>query len=123
MLVAASILQARSEFEPVGPAMLLIFGVVAIAVYLVPSIIAYRRRHEYRHVILGINVVGGVFILGWLVAFVWAVWPSERSLADPLIGNVTGKGQRNVGDTVGSAAAGLQRGFHSETNVVDKDRR
>ena len=37
----------------------------------------------------------------WLAAFIWAVWPSDKSLIDPIAGNVTGKGSRNSGDTFG----------------------
>lgn len=92
------------------------FGVIIVAAlfYLVPTFVAYRRKHHYRHVILALNVIGGITGLGWAVAFVWAVWPSDKSLVDPVLGNVTGKGYRNAGDTVGAAAYGQSRGYDEE---------
>ena len=39
------------------------------------------------------------------------MWPSEKSLIDPIAGNVTGKGLRNSGDTIGSINFGVERGY------------
>ena len=78
----------------------LILGLILLFVYFIPTFIALKRKHAYKWVILGINtfaIVGGV---PWLVAFIWAVWPTNKSLFDPIAGNVTGKGTRNTGDTV-----------------------
>ena len=97
---------------------LVIFVIVLIllAVYFIPTFIALRRRHTYKWVILGINtfaIAGGV---PWLVAFIWAVWPTNKSLFDPIAGNVTGKGTRNSGDTVGSIEYGRERAYLDEKN-------
>ena len=43
----------------------------------------------------------------WLAAFIWAVWPTNKSLIDPIAGNVTGKGYRSSGDTIGSRAPNI----------------
>jgi hypothetical protein len=80
--------------------------VLMLTFYLVPSIVAYRRGHHYRHVILAVNVIGGTTGIGWAVAMVWAAWPVDKSLADPVLGNVTGKGYRNAGDTLGAVSFG-----------------
>lgn len=98
-----------------GSTELMIFAIFAMLIYLIPSFIAYSRRHAYRHVILGINIVGGVTGLGWIVAFAWAIWPANRSLADAVIGNPTGKGVQNVGDSIGSAVYGIERGYKMES--------
>jgi hypothetical protein len=66
-------------------------------------------------VIFGLNAVGFTGVT-WLGSFVWAVWPSEKSLIDPLAGNVTGTGRRNSGDTLGSIEYGKERGYESEKN-------
>ena len=87
-----------------------------LAVYFCPSIIAFKRRHAFKYVILGINIIGFVGILPWIIAFIWSVWPSDKSLLDPIAGNVTGKGQRNVGDTLGSVQYGVERGYQDERN-------
>ncbi len=95
--------------------LLMALGAVCIAcIYFMPTIIAYRRRHAYKHVILGINIIGFVGVFPWVGAFIWAAWPEDKSLIDPLAGNVTGKGRRNSGDTIGSAQYGVERGYKEE---------
>lgn len=64
--------------------------------------------------ILGINVIGFVGVLPWVIAFIWAAWPKNKSIIDPVVGNVTGKGRRNTGDTIGAASYGLARGYAEE---------
>ena len=84
--------------------------------YFIPTTIAIHRRHSYKWVILGINVIG-FWVIPWIIAFVWASWPKEKSLIDPLAGNVTGKGRRNAGDTIGSATYGTERGYKEEQEL------
>ncbi|MEI8315436.1 MAG: superinfection immunity protein [Verrucomicrobiota bacterium] len=68
---------------------ILIVVVIVLGIYLLPSIIAFRRKHHYRFIILGINVVMGLTGIGYLAAFVWAVWPSQTSVIDPLVASPT----------------------------------
>ena len=95
--------------------MLWIFGVallasIFLALYFLPAYIAIKRKHHYKFVILALNI-SGVF---WVVALVWALYPSDKSLIDPVIGNVTGLGKRNTGDAIGSVAYGSKRGYEDE---------
>ena len=94
------------------------FWLFAIAIifvlYWIPTIIAFRRDHTYKMVILGLNFFGFAMGITWLIAVVWAAWPDNQSLADPIFGNPTGKGLRNVGDTAGSVVYGSGRGFADE---------
>ena len=92
---------------------LLIVLIIFVALYFLPTIVAFFRSHAYKFVILGLNVAGFTGIL-WLVSFVWAVWPRNKSLLDPVAGNVTGTGRRNVGDTLGSIEYGQGRGYREE---------
>jgi len=92
----------------------LFFILLFLALYFIPFIIAFFRRHAYKWVILALNVAG-VSGITWLIALVWAVWPTEKSLIDPIAGNVTGKGSRNAGDTIGSVEYGRRRGYDEET--------
>jgi hypothetical protein len=103
----------------------LILGLLAICLYFAPAIIAYKRRHEYKLVILGINVIGFVGVLPWVIAFIWAAWPKDKSIIDPVVGNVTGKGRRNTGDTIGAASYGLARGYaeEQEASTLEQDSR
>jgi len=93
----------------------LILVLLALALYFTPFIIALTRGHSYKWVIFGLNAIGFSGVT-WLVSFVWAVWPSEKSLIDPVAGNVTGTGRRNVGDTLGSIEYGKERGYTEESN-------
>lgn len=63
-------------------ALILICGLLALVVYLLPTVIAFRRKHHYKWVILGINAVFGFTGIGLLAAFVWAVWPRQTALLD-----------------------------------------
>ena len=59
-------------------------------------------------------VFGVWTVLLWLAAIIWAVYPAEKSLIDPVVGNPTGTGYRNAGDTIGSAQYGAERGYAQE---------
>ena len=86
---------------------------VALPIFFIPSIVAYRRKHAYLGVIVGLNIFGFTGFL-WIIAFIWAVFPSNKSLIDPFLGNVTGTGVRNTGDTIGSVKYGVRRGEEDE---------
>jgi hypothetical protein len=89
-------------------AWVILWALVAAAAacfYCLPTIIAFRRNHAYKWVIFAINLALGASGLGWLIALVWAVYPQEKSLADPLLGNPTGTGTRNAGHTMGEFSA------------------
>ena len=96
---------STSDWVVVGAAVVLL----AAFVYALPTYIAFRRNHQFKWIILAINAVLGASGLGWLIALVWAVWPQEKSLADPLLGNPTGTGSRNVGHTLGEMRASAAR--------------
>ena len=96
----------------------IILAFVVIALYFVPTIIAYRRDHGYKGIILAINLVLGASGIGYLIALVWAIWPQEKSILDPVLGNPTGLGVRNVGDTFGSKKAGEVRGEVQEKDMT-----
>ncbi len=96
---------------------LVAWGLGALALFLlvlfVPFIIAIIRGHQYKWIIF-VLCIFGFFGIPWIVALVWAIWPTEKSLADPVLGNPTGVGARNVGDTLGSVNFGKDRGYRAE---------
>lgn len=96
----------------------IIVALIVIVIYFVPTIIAYRRDHSYKGIIFAINFVLGASGIGYLVALVWAIWPEEKSLLDPVLGNPTGLGVRNVGDTFGSKKTGEVRGEVQEKDMT-----
>lgn len=69
--------------------LVLFFIVIAILVFFAPSLIAFQRQHYYKWIIFAINVVTGVSGLGYVIALVWAIWPSRTGLADPFINDPT----------------------------------
>jgi len=104
-----------------GGTIAIVLGFIVVlcgAFYFLPTLIAFLRQHHFRWVILAINVAAGWTVLGWLVAFAWSVWPSDKSLVDPVIGNPTGLSDRNAGDTVGAYNFGKIRGFESERSKL-----
>lgn len=46
---------------------------VAIAVYLLPAIAAFDMRHHNAPAIAALNVLLGWTLIGWALAFVWAL--------------------------------------------------
>jgi hypothetical protein len=79
-----------------------------LAIAFVPTIIAFRREHHYKWIILVLCLFSW-FGITWLIAMIWSVWPSEKTLIDPVVGNPTGTGKRNAGDTIGEASASMNR--------------
>jgi len=45
----------------------------AAALYLIPTLLAYRRKTNSRGLIAALNVLGGWTGIGWLAALVWAI--------------------------------------------------
>ena len=89
----------------------LIAGIIALC--LLPYLIARRRGHAYQNIIL-VLCIFGIAGITWVIALIWALYPSEQSLIDPVLGNPTGTGVRNVGDTLGAVAYGRERGYARE---------
>lgn len=51
----------------------LVATAAAAAVYLLPTIIAYRKQKGNRAAILALNIFLGWTFLGWLIALIWAL--------------------------------------------------
>lgn len=94
-----------------------VIGLLLLALYFLPSLIAFTRGHEYAWVIFAINLAAGWTLIGWAVAIIWAVWPRNKSMIDPFLGNPTGLTGRNAGDSWGGYEYGKQRGFEQERSL------
>ncbi|OON81581.1 superinfection immunity protein [Streptomyces tsukubensis] len=55
-------------FGKLGPVEAVVLTVVGLLVYLLPSIIAFRRGSPHRWAALAVNVILGATVIGWLVA-------------------------------------------------------
>ncbi|MBF8773886.1 superinfection immunity protein [Pseudomonas fulva] len=51
---------------------------MGIAMYLLPTIIAWSRSHHNKAPILLLNLLLGWTVLGWLAALIWSVSASKR---------------------------------------------
>ena len=45
---------------------------ILLVVYLLPGIIAYKRKHHNASAIMSLNIILGWTVLGWVGALVWA---------------------------------------------------
>jgi len=92
--------------------------ILLYVIFWFPSIVAKRRGHAYTSMIQVLNIATLFTFITWFIAAGWAIFPSEKSLFDPVVGNPTGLGRRNAGDTIGAAGQGLGRGksFEEETD-------
>jgi hypothetical protein len=92
--------------------------VLALVITFVPAFIAFKREHHYKWIILILCLFTPVGGVTWIIALVWSVWPANKSLIDPVVGNVTGTGVRNAGDTAGDVAEGVKRGQTEEKSAA-----
>lgn len=47
--------------------------VVMLALYFLPSYVAYRTKHKDQVAILALNLLAGWTLVGWIISFVWAL--------------------------------------------------
>ena len=57
---------------------LTLFLIAIAAVYALPTIVAFRRGHPNRYVILVVNLAFGGTIIGWGIALAWALHAVHR---------------------------------------------
>lgn len=90
-------------FFAVALGVLLVAGIIALL--LMPGFIAFRRENPYKWIIGIVGVTSPIFLgASWLVAIIWAAWPSNRSLIDPIVDSPTGSG-KNTGDAIGNVVS------------------
>lgn len=68
---------------------MIVVGLICLAVFLLPSIIAFKRQHHYKFIILAINLLFGVTGFGYLIALILAVWPQKTALVDVVTNDLT----------------------------------
>ena len=66
--------------------------VAAFFFYIIPSIVAWKRKHYYKWVIIALNLFFGTTGIGWLVALVCAAWPSNTPFFSLLTRDAVSKG-------------------------------
>jgi hypothetical protein len=70
-----------TQFPPDDTVFIIVLGIsllIAGIVYIMPSIVAFRRNHPNRWIILVINIAFGTTIVGWGIALAWAMRAAHR---------------------------------------------
>lgn len=70
------------------------FLILAALLYFIPAIVAFHRRHHYRWPIFAFNLGAAWTGLGWIGTLVWALWPAQSAIIDPIVGDATGSDRR-----------------------------
>jgi len=75
--------------DEVGVYILIFFvSIIGIAIYFLPTIIAFKRSHRNRWIIFLLNIFGATIIL-WVIALVWSL----NKIDDPIKGGQPVVGQ------------------------------
>lgn len=55
----------------------LLFFLVALFIYFIPTIVAFARNHANALAIFILNLFLGFTLVGWVIALIWAVYNKE----------------------------------------------
>jgi hypothetical protein len=61
-----------NSMSPDGQLLFQILVVIALALYLLPTIIVGFRKHHNKGAIIATNILLGWTFIGWVAAFIWA---------------------------------------------------
>ncbi len=53
-------------------------GILAVLIYLLPSYLAFKRKHPNKIGVTLLNIFLGWTFLGYLIALIWALYPPEK---------------------------------------------
>lgn len=57
---------------------------VSLVAYMMPAVVAYARHHPSTVAVGMLNVLGGWFLLGWILSLVWAVFSDTQQSAQAI---------------------------------------
>ncbi|WP_233267731.1 superinfection immunity protein [Aeromonas veronii] len=55
-----------------GALQILMFGIIFLCLYLIPTTVAAKRNHHNMLAIFMLNLLGGWTFIGWAAALIWA---------------------------------------------------
>jgi hypothetical protein len=59
-----------------------IITLILLPLFLLPSIIAFKKNHKHKIPIMLLNIFGGmVFGIGWIPSMIWCFWPQKTVLS------------------------------------------
>jgi hypothetical protein len=69
---------------------MVLLALLCLYVYMIPTIVAYRRHHPRRQAIALLNILAGATAIGWVGALIWAlITPQDFSNANPVAAPAT----------------------------------
>lgn len=100
-------------------AVLVVLGVLALALTLLPAFLAFRKNHEFRFLILALSLLGPLTAyVTWIIAIIWVLIPKNKTVLDPLLSS--GDGSSNVGDTAAGIVNNFQRGSAASSKLESR---
>jgi hypothetical protein len=70
VILGVAMFEPRTITENMGAVFLVL---AALALYFLPGIVGYARKHHNAAAILTLNLLAGWTTIGWISAFVWAM--------------------------------------------------
>lgn len=91
-------------------------GLLALGIVALPGIIGLVKNHQYKWVILVLSITSPIFLgLTWLLAMIWVVFPTSKTIFDPVLSS--SNGLRNIGDSFTAVKANFQNGASAKPSL------
>lgn len=87
----------EAMYITLGVIAIILLSALGIVLYFLPGIIAYKRKHANKGIILMINFLLGWTFLGWAGCLVWAFIDTDGSKASNLTRNIGGNKYEDLG--------------------------
>lgn len=100
-------------------AILVVLGILALALTVLPAVIAFRKNHDFRALILALSLLGPLTAyISWLIAIIWVLIPNNKTVLDPLLSS--GDGSSNIGDTAAGIVNNFQLGSATSSKLESR---
>jgi len=94
-------------------------GIGAFGLWLLPAYLAIKRQHQFKWVITALAVTSPFFFgVTWLLALFWVLWPSNKTIVDPIIS--TADESRNLGDALSTVTTKFKSQDKSRKSLESK---
>lgn len=64
---------------PIGIITMILGGILALVIYILPTYLAFRRKHPNKIGVMLLNIFLGWTFVGYVGALIWALVGSEKS--------------------------------------------
>lgn len=63
----------------------IIIGIIALYLYLLPSIVAFKKDNPYKSIIVIVNLFFAWTFLVWVILLIYVYFPKNKTILDPII--------------------------------------